>query len=163
MKRFRNSVVASVVLLAGLVMALSSARVLAQAGSEVGTWKLNPGKSKYSPGAPPKNQTIIITVAGNGIKVNSRGTDAANNPIAADYTVSYDGKDMPVKGSPSYDMTSAKRVDANTTELTRKKAGKVVQTSRRVISADGKTMTITTTGTNEQNDKINNVGVFEKQ
>jgi hypothetical protein len=77
--------------------------------------------------------------------------------------VAFNGKDVPVKGSPSYDMTSAKRIDANTTELIRRKAGKVVQTARRVVSADGKTMTITTTGVNESGDRINNVGVFEKQ
>ena len=45
----------------------------------------------------------------------------------------------------------------------RRKAGKVVQTARRVVSADGKTMTITTTGVNETGDRINNVGVFDKQ
>jgi len=38
-----------------------------------------------------------------------------------------------------------------------------VQTARRAISADGKTMTVTTTGTDEKGRKINNVGVFEKQ
>ena len=163
MKRFTRSVVASLVLFGGFVLVLGSSRLLAQAGSEVGTWKLNPAKSHYSPGAPPKSQTVTITVSGTGVKVTSRGTDAANNPTMTDYTLAYDGKDVPVKGSPSYDMTSARRIDANTTELTRKKAGKVVQTAKRVISADGKTMTVTTTGTNEQNDKINNVGVFGKQ
>ena len=144
-------------------LALMSVLVGAQADPAIGTWKLNAAKSKYNPGSPPRSQTITITAAGSGIAVMSRGTDATGKPLATDYTVAFDGKDVPVKGSPSYDMTSAKRVDANTTELTRRKGGKVVQTSRRVVSAGGKTMTITTTGVNENGDRISNVGVFEKQ
>jgi hypothetical protein len=31
-----------------------------------------------------------------------------------------------------------------------------------VVSADGKTLTVTTTGTNAQGQKVNNVQVFEK-
>jgi hypothetical protein len=164
MRSLRKSVIASVVLVGGLSLVIGSSRaVFAQSDPAIGTWKLNVAKSKYNPGAPPRSQTITITAAGNGITVMSRGTDSAGKPLATDYTVAFDGKDVPVKGSPSYDMTSAKRVDANTTELTRRKGGKVVQTARRMVSADGKTMTITTTGVNESGDRINNVGVFEKQ
>jgi hypothetical protein len=32
-----------------------------------------------------------------------------------------------------------------------------------VVAADGKTRTVTTTGTDAQGQKVNNVGVFEKQ
>jgi len=39
----------------------------------------------------------------------------------------------------------------------------VVQTCSRVVSQDGKTMTINTTGTNAKGQKINNVAVFEKK
>jgi hypothetical protein len=149
-----------------LIMAfvvLLAASMSAQTNSEVGTWKLNPAKSKYDPGPVPKSNVIVITVAGAGVTVSAKGTDSEGKPTSADYTVSYDGKDVPVKGQPAYDMTSAKRIDKNTSELTRKKAGKVVQTARRVISDDGKTMTITTTGTDEKGRKIHNVGVFDKQ
>ena len=155
---------ATVVAVCGLSLVTGSTRAaFAQSDPAIGTWRLNAAKSKYNPGPPPKSQTLTITVAGNGITVMSRGTDGAGKPLATDYTVAFDGKDVPVKGSPSYDMTSAKRVDANTTELTRRKGGKVVQTSRRVVSADGKTMTITTSGVNENGDRISNIGVFEKQ
>ena len=43
-------------------------------------------------------------------------------------------------------MIAVKRVDANTTTQTDKRAGKVVGTNRSVISNDGKVMTITTIG-----------------
>ena len=39
----------------------------------------------------------------------------------------------------------------------------MVQTLRRVVSQDGKTMTVTTKGTNTQGQAMNNVAVFEKQ
>jgi hypothetical protein len=150
-------------LIVAVAVALSAASMSAQTNSEVGTWKLNPAKSKYDPGPVPQSNVIVITVAGTGITVSAKGTDGEGKPTSSDYTVSYDGKDAPVKGQPAYDMTSARRIDKNTTELTRKKAGKVVQTARRAISADGKTMTIITTGTDEKGRKIHNVAVFEKQ
>lgn len=164
MRNVTRSMIASVLLAGGLSLVLVPARaLLAQSDPAVGTWKLNAAKSKYNPGPPPRSQTLTISAAANGVTVMSRGTDGAGRPLATDYTVAFDGKDVPVKGSPSYDATSAGRVDANTTELTRRKGGKIVQTSRRVVSADGKTMTITTTGVNENGDRISNVGVFEKQ
>ena len=145
------------------MVVLGAASILAQANSEVGTWKLNPAKSKYDPGPVPRSNVIVITMAGQGVTVAAKGTDGEGKPTSADYTVSYDGKDVPVKGQPAYDMTSARRIDKNTTELARKKGGKVVQTATRTISADGKTMAVTTTGTDEKGRKIRNVGVFDKQ
>jgi hypothetical protein len=38
-----------------------------------------------------------------------------------------------------------------------------VQTYTRVVSKDGKTMTITTTGTNAKGEKLHNVAVYEKK
>ena len=55
-----------------------------------------------------------------------------------------------------------KRVDANTSERTDSKGGKAVQTFIRVVSKDGKTMTVTIKGTNAQGQAVKNVVVFEK-
>jgi hypothetical protein len=136
---------------------------LAQPDTHVGTWVLNVAKSKYNPGPPPKEQTTVMEAAGNGIKVTTKGVDAAGKPTSASYTANFDGKDNPVTGNPDWDMTSIKRVNANTLEFTRKKAGKVVQTATSVISSDGKTRTITSTGVDAQGRKINNVAVYDKK
>ena len=56
-----------------------------------------------------------------------------------------------------------KRIDARTTERSDKKGDKVVQVLMRVVSQDGKTMTVTTKGMNTQGQAVNNVGVFDKQ
>ena len=43
-----------------------------------------------------------------------------------------------------------------------KKAGKVVMTTKAAISADGKTMTLTSTGTNPKGQAIHNVQIYTK-
>jgi hypothetical protein len=135
----------------------------AQTDPAVGTWKLNTAKSKYNPGPLPKSNTVTISATTGGLHVVAKGEDANGNPTGIDYTATFDGKDAAVKGAPGYDTTSMKRIDANTTEQTRKKEGKTVQTVTRKISADGKTMTVTTRGKDESGRTINNVAVYDKQ
>jgi ribosomal protein S18 len=53
--------------------------------------------------------------------------------------------------------------DANTIEATPQKGGKVVQTTKDVVSSNGKVRTITYTGTNAKSQKVNNVAVFDNQ
>jgi hypothetical protein len=129
----------------------------------VGTWKLNVAKSKYEPGPAPKSLTVTIEPSGPGVKVTTKGVDAQGNPIETSYTANYDGKDYPVAGQPDWDAIALKRIDASTVEMSRKKAGKVVQTVTRVVSKDGKVYTSTAKGTNAKGETINNVLVFEKQ
>ena len=50
-----------------------------------------------------------------------------------------------------------------TSEATLKKSGKVVSHARRVVSEDGKTMTLTITGTNAKGQKIKDIAIYEKQ
>ena len=129
----------------------------------VGTWELNVAKSKYSPGPAPKSETRTYVVAGQDIKATSKGVDSAGRPTTGEWIVNYDGKDRPQTGNPDADTLSLKRIDALNTEFTQKKAGKVVITGTRTISRDGKTMTITTKGTNVRGQTINDVVVFEKR
>jgi len=127
-----------------------------------GTWELNLAKSKFSPGPAPKSQTRTYEVTGDNVKYSLTGIDAEGKPILVEYTAKYDGKDYPVTGAKDFDAISLKRVNATTADATVKKGGKVVQTSRRVVSKDGKTLTLTTTGTNAKGQAVNNVAVFEK-
>jgi hypothetical protein len=134
--------------------------------SLVGTWKMNPAKSKYSPGPGPQSQTVTFEAQGNGAKVSVQGTAADGSRIAYSYMTNYDGKDSPISGTGvagGADTNSTKRIDANTTESTRKKAGKVIATLRNVVSKDGKVLTITVKGTDANGQPLNNVLVNEKQ
>jgi hypothetical protein len=149
--------------IAVVISAALAVTVSAQAGSEIGTWKLNVAKSKYSPGPAPKSQTVTFAAAGQGIKVSTEGVAADGSKTAQSYTANYDGKDVVLTGSATSDHVSLKRINATTVERTDKKAGKVVQTLTRVMSADGKTLTITTKGTNAQGQAVNNIAVYDKQ
>ena len=66
-------------------------------------------------------------------------------------------------GNADYDAVVLKRVDDHHIDFTRKKGGKVVQTGSIVVSADGKTRTVTADGTNASGAKIHNVSVYEKK
>lgn len=130
----------------------------------VGTWKLNVAKSTYSPGPAPKSVTSTYAVAGKGYKVSVIMEPASGPTQEWSYTSNLDGKDAPVSGnSPNADMTAVRRIDANTLEVVNKKGGKVTTTLRQVVSADGKTRTVTTTGTDAKGQTVNNVAVYEKQ
>ena len=130
----------------------------------VGTWKLNLAKSKYSPGPAPKATTSTYAAAGKGYKVSVK-TEPATGPAQEwSYTTDLDGKDAKVTGNnPNADTMAAKRIDAHTLEIVSKKGGTITATQKNVVSADGKTRTVTTTGTNADGQKVNNVAVYEKQ
>jgi hypothetical protein len=152
-----------ILVLAAVMVAGSPASTFGQADPALGTWTLNVEKSKYSPGPPPKSQTVTIEAAGQGVKVTVKGVDAQGGPINIQYTASYDGKDYPITGSLDYDTLALKRLDASSIEGTRKKAGKLMQSYQRVVSKDGKQMTVTTMGMNAKGEQLHNVAVYEKQ
>lgn len=132
------------------------------ADPNTGTWKLNEAKSKFSPGAP-KNRTVVYEAVGDNVKVTVDGIDSNSQPIHNEWTGKFDGKDYAITGDPTADMRSYKRVNDRTLTFTQKKAGKVMTTGRIVVSADGKSRTVTTTGTNPQGQKITTAAVYDKQ
>jgi hypothetical protein len=132
------------------------------ADANVGTWKLNSAKSKLTPGTP-KNDTVIVEVAGDNMKVTVDGTDGDGKPAHNTWTGKFDGKDYPVTGDPASDMRSYTKVNDRTLTLTLKKAGKVTTTGRIVLSADGKSRTVTITGTDPQGKKVSGTAVYDKQ
>ena len=146
----------------GIVAVVSVARLCAQLGDPlIGTWELNLAKSTYGSGPSPTKQTRTYEVVGQGgVKGTTKGVDADGKPTLSQYTANYDGKDYRLTGVQAADMISLKRVDQFTSEYILKVAGKVVSTSRRAISKDGKTMTITTT---DAGTKTRNVLVFDKR
>ena len=81
------------------------------------------------------------------------------------YAGHYDGKDGKYTGTPNRDAIAMKRIDANTFEGLLKKDGKVVQTTRLVISDGGKVLTLTSTAGVGLSGKTTSgtVMVFDKQ
>jgi len=67
-------------------------------------------------------------------------------------------------GAPDANTTRVyKRIDPRSYEYVQTVAGKITTTVRTVVSADGKTRTITTTGKNAQGQTVHNVAVYDRQ
>src|SRR6266852_3369306 len=137
-----------------LLVALALAVTAAAADQHSGTWKMNPDKSKYSPGPAPKNTTV---------KINAEGTNADGSPLHVQYDAKFDGKDYAVTGIPYADTVSVKRVGADTIESTMKKGGQVMMTVTSKVSKDGKTRTSTFKGKDAEGHDVLNVVVSDKQ
>jgi hypothetical protein len=132
------------------------------ADAQMGTWKLNEAKSKLPPGAARNHTVVYAAAAGESVKVTVDGTDPSGKPLHNEWTGKFDGKDYPVTGDALTDMRSYKRVDDRTLELTGKKGGTVTQSGRVVVSADGKTRTVTISATDAKGDKTTSVAVYDK-
>jgi hypothetical protein len=135
-----------------------------------GTWKLNIAKSTFSPGPAPKEGVGKVQAVDNGLTMVLDGVSASGQKTHTEYTVKFDGKDYPSKSTldgkpnPNGDfMVSAKKVDDYTYETTAKLKGKVLGTSRTVVAKDGKTATVTQTGTTPDGKPVNTKLIIEKQ
>jgi hypothetical protein len=130
--------------------------------ANIGTWKLNEAKSTFASGAT-KNTTVVYEAAGDNVKVTVEGIDKDGKPTHNEWTGKFDGKDYPVTGDPNTDARSLKKIDDHSLGLTGKKDGKVVTTGRIVVSADGKTRTVSTSGTDSMGRMMKSIAVYDKQ
>jgi hypothetical protein len=134
------------------------------AQNPVGVWKANIAKSKYSPGPAPKSSTITTTaVAGGGFRSINETVPATGAATKSDVTFMFDGKEHKITGNANADTQTYTRIDDRHYTVTAKKAGKVTQTTKVELAADGKTRTSTQTGTDPQGKPINNFIFYEKQ
>ena len=145
-----------------LALCFVAAAVCFASDVQVGNWKLNEAKSKLAPGQP-KNSTVVYEATGDDVKVTVDGTDKDGKATHNEWAGKVDGKDDPVTGDPNSDTRSLKKVDDHTLQLTAKKGGKVTVTGRIVVSADGKTRTVTTSGTDPAGKKFKNISVYDRQ
>ena len=128
-----------------------------------GVWQLNPQKSKYPGATCPKRMVIVMACAGNGVRYRSETTYADGHASRSEYTASYDGKEAIVMGSGGLLLpVSLKRLDTGTVVASYMRGMQVVATSHRVVSRDGRLMTITTISPDRSGKKITTIGVYEK-
>jgi hypothetical protein len=151
------------VILTSLLFCLCAAALcFAAADGFLGTWKLNEAKSKIAAGTA-KNSTVVYEASGDSIKITIDGTGVDGKPSHIEWTGKYDGKDYPVTGAPTYDTFAVTQVDDHTLHIAAKKGGKNTLTAHIVLSADGKTRTVTTTGTDAKGAKVRSIAVYDKQ
>jgi hypothetical protein len=147
-----------------LLLGVAGGRAWAQGSDPLdGTWTLNAAKSKFNAGPTVKSQTRKYEISGETVKQTLEGMDASGKPTHVTFTAHYDGKDYPVSGNPDADTISVKRTDKYSAKSVLKKDGKPTLTTMRHVSKDGKTLTMTTTGTDAKGEKVDNVLVFDKQ
>ena len=127
----------------------------------VGTWQLDVAKSRYTPGPPPRSETRTYVRDADGMKGTIRRRHDNGRDEVIEYRADFD-HEYPVMGTEAYDTIRLKRIDARTAEAVLSHAGRVFGTARRVVSEDGRTLTITF----RQEDRgilESNVAVFRKQ
>jgi len=135
----------------------------AAANPHAGTWTLNVAKSSYSPGPAPKSQTLKIESWGeDGLTYAADGVAADDKPTHSEFQAKFDGMDYEFKGNPDAETLSYKKIDANTLEATLKRKGAAVITANVVVSADGKTRTVTQTGKDAKGRDLKITSVYEK-
>ena len=129
----------------------------------VGTWKLNVAKSKFSAGAELTAGTRVYTEANGLYTLDQKLTGADGKEISLRFQYR-DGKDVKdMSGASGTDTTLAKKIDANTWDFDLKKDGKVVGHVHRVVSADGKTLTVHNMGVQLTGAKGDETLVFDNQ
>ncbi len=131
------------------------------ADPQMGTWKLNESKSKITPGTLKNTQVVYSSMFGQ-VKIKADGIDGNGKPSHTGWSGKFDGKDYPVTGDPNSDARSYTKVNERTLTTTNKKNGKVTVTGQIVISADGKSRTVTLSGTTPKGKKFKNTAVYDK-
>jgi hypothetical protein len=129
---------------------------------QMGTWKLNEGKSKL-PAGFMKNTNVVYEAAGDNIKASTDGIDKDGKPFHTEWTGKFDGKDYPLSGDPVSDARSYKMVNERTLAIANKKGSKVTTSGRIVVAPDGKSRTLSVTGTDAAGKKVSSVAVYDKQ
>jgi hypothetical protein len=154
-------------LCAAALVAASPHTGLAQVNpSTFGTWQLNLAQSVFMLGPPPMAQTQVWEPAGEGVTVSVETVPVAGVRIAYGYTANVDGVEYPIEGdlTPNGAETIAlESIDAQTTVARLRRTGEVVLTTRIRISSDGRTLTLTSSGTNRNEQPTHSVMTFDRQ
>lgn len=145
-----------------LVVSLLASAACFAANPQVGTWKLNEAKSKLAPGMGKNTKVTYKDMLGNA-KVTIDGTDAKGKPTHNEWTGKFDGKDYPVTGDPNSDTRAYTKVNDRTMNVVVKKGGKTTMSGQITVAADGKTRTVTVSGTNPKGKKFSTTAVYDKQ
>ena len=152
---------------AGLVLLSGTATAQSKSDPSIGTWKLNVAKSTFTPGPPIKGDTRSYEVNDAGwLVVTTETIQPDGTRTGVRFAAKFDGKAYPQIGrfAPTVTLITYEPVDTRTLKYTqRDSSGKVVSTNTRIVSADGKTMTIEQKSTDDKGRPVVYVELFERQ
>jgi hypothetical protein len=118
----------AIAVIAVCALTLATGIVAAQSPFD-GTWK-----STRAVPAQVQKMSIVIELKDGIFQLTNTGGTKIN--------IKADGTDQPVQGNSNTDTMAVKVVDDKTVEITGKKDGKILSSSRNTVSADGKTNTM---------------------
>jgi hypothetical protein len=127
-----------------------------------GVWTLNLQKSAL-PLPLPRRVVAHVECDGRTISERVEATDAEGRTSTAFVKAAFDGEFYPLVGSPLADSVRYERLDERTIRGTSRKDGKILVTELVVLSEDGRTMTVTYSGTDAEGKPVTGRSVFEKQ
>lgn len=148
-----------------MVVLLAGSLLRAQGANDpfTGTWTMNIAKSTYPQGTCPKSMVITMEAVRGGVHYHSITVQANGASSIADYTAGYDGRETLVQGAAGFLLpVSLKRPAADTVIASYQRGMQVVATSRREVSRDGKSMTITTVLTGKDGHAVTSIGVYDR-
>jgi hypothetical protein len=152
MNKVRSLTLLTALLLAGPVFA---------ADPIVGTWKLNVAKSHFSEGAAATAGSRTYSEE-NGVYTLEQKLTGADGKETSNKVQYQNGKELKQTEDAAL-STVAKKITANTWNFELKKDGKVVGRVHRVVSADGKTLTVHNTGMRLSGTSGDETLVYDKQ
>jgi hypothetical protein len=153
------------------VLALALGFALALTAAEdpfTGLWKVNFDKSTNAGAAPsvrPKSATVRYEPVAGGMKVTSEVImpDGSKQAIP-ERLVHYDSKEYPrYEKAPPGDVVMNRRLDSRREETIYKRNGQIRALAIRVVSEDGRTMTLTSKGAGPDGKELVTITVFERQ
>jgi hypothetical protein len=145
-----------------LVLGFAGALLSLAQDANMGSWKLNEAKSKFSAGSP-KTTASMYESSGDNVKVTLDGMGFDGKPSHSTWTGKYDGKDYPVMGDTHQATRAYTKVNDHEMKFVVKGDDKVVLSGTITISADGKTRTVKASGMSTAGAKIKYTAVYDKQ
>ena len=155
MINIRSAVVAA-------ALSLAAAAACFAESPHMGTWKLNEAKSKLVPGMG-KSTTVTYAEKKDKIEVTVEGVDKDGKSTHSVWVGKFDGKDYPTEGNGAWNSAAYKVVDDRTNEITTMKDGKVAWSGKITVAADGKSRTVTMSGTDANGKKFKGKAVYDKE
>ena len=151
--------------LVGTFALVASMSGLAQSSSDawIGNWTLNVAKSKFDPGPGPKSETRTYEMTPDGVRMTVHVEPASGEPRTEISNYKLDGKPYPLSNNPDADAVAVTRVNSREIRATELRGGKVIGHVTRVVSKDGKVLTMTNSMTTAAGQSQRESRVYDRQ
>jgi len=137
-----------------------------QVGTEqspfVGNWTANLSKSKRDPHHQFESATLDFAVTGDTVTITHGGINGSGQQESGVTELQADGKEHPFPGAPGI-VHVTRWVGKHVLETVGKKGDQVTGRGVYEVSADGKTLTATVSGTGASGTEFEQVIVFDRE